>query len=151
MIIQKAQFSDLPKILALQKECYLQEAAIYNDYHIPPLVQTLAAIEASFEHQTFLKLVLNYQIIGAVRAYEEKGICKIGRLMVHPDFHNKGFGKQLMEAIEKEFPKVNRYELFTGHESQKNLKFYQKLGYLEFHRKRVHEKLELIYLEKKQS
>jgi len=149
MIIQKAQFSDLPKILALQKECYLQEAAIYNDYNIPPLVQTLAAIATDFERQIFLKLVINNQIIGTVRGYAEKGICKIGRLVIHPDFQNRGFGKQLMAAIEKAFPKVDSYELFTGHQSRKNLKFYQKLGYIEFQRQRIHDNLELVYLEKK--
>jgi len=60
------------------------------------------------------------------------------------NFQNKGLGKQLMKSIEKEFPKIDKYELFTGHRSQKNLKFYQKLGYQEFQRKRIHDNLELL-------
>ena len=148
ILIQKAQFTDLPKILALQKECYLQEAAIYNDYHIPPLIQTMASIQADFEQQVFLKALYDEAIIGAVRGHTAKGVGKIGRLIVHPNFQNRGLGKQLMLTIEKALSTVNKYELFTGHQSQKNLKFYQKLGYLEFQRQQVHENLILVYLEK---
>jgi len=61
--IQKVQYTDLPEILALQKECYLQEAAIYDDYQIPPLVQTIASIEADFEQQVILKLVRQIKLI----------------------------------------------------------------------------------------
>jgi len=150
MTILRAQREDLAEILALQKECYLQEAAIYDDYNIPPLLQTMESIEIDFEQNVFLKVIENGEIIGSVRAYTEKRICKIGRLIVHPNFQNRGLGKQLMKAIEKEFSEVNKYELFTGHQSQKNLKFYQKLGYLECQRKRIHANLELVYLEKKQ-
>lgn len=151
MIILQAQREDLAEILALQKECYLQEAAIYEDYNIPPLLQTMKSIEIDFEQNVFLKAIENEKIIGSVRAYKETRICKIGRLIVHPDFQNKGLGKLLMKRIEKEFSEVNRYELFTGHRSEKNLKFYQKIGYQEFQRKRIHDNLELVFLEKKQS
>ena len=148
MIILRAQREDLVEILALQKECYLQEAAIYEDYKIPPLLQTMESIEADFEKAIFLKAVKNEQIIGSVRAYKEARVCQIGRLIVHPKFQNKGLGKQLMKAIGKEFSEASSYELFTGHRSIKNLKFYQKLGYQEFQRKRIHDNLELVYLKK---
>ena len=140
----------MAEILALQKECYLQEAAIYEDYNIPPLLQTVESIEVDFKQAVFLKAIENGKIIGSVRAHKEAQICKIGRLIVHPDFQNKGLGKQLMKRIEKEFSEVDKYELFTGHRSHKNLKFYQKLGYQECQRKRIHDNLELVYLEKKQ-
>jgi hypothetical protein len=39
MMIEKAQFEDLAEILSLQKLAYQSEAAICNDYTIPPLVQ----------------------------------------------------------------------------------------------------------------
>ncbi|MFK7979724.1 MAG: hypothetical protein AB8G86_07060 [Saprospiraceae bacterium] len=75
MIIQKAQQKDLAETLALQKDCYLQEAAIYDDYALPPLLQTITSIEKDFKQQAFLKVVSNEQIIGSVRAYMEAGIC----------------------------------------------------------------------------
>lgn len=149
MRILKAQSTDLVEILALQKICYLQEAAIYNDYTISPLHQTLASIETAFKQQTFLKLVVDGRIIGSIRGYLDKNVCKIERLIVHPNFQNKGIGKQFMKAIEKEFPTAHRFELFTGFKSVKNLAFYQKLGYLETQRKHINPKLTLVYLTKK--
>ncbi|GEM_PF-246947 len=148
MIIQKVLQTDLTEILALQKHCYLQEAAIYDDYNLPPLLQTIASIEEDFRQQVFLKLVFDEQIIGSVRAYLKDGVCKIGRLIVHPNFQNQGIGKRLMEAIEKEFLEADKFELFTGHRSSKNLAFYKKLGYLEFKRQVISTGLELVFLEK---
>lgn len=117
MTVLRAKREDLAESLALQKECYLQEAVIYNDYNIPPLLQTMDSIKTDFERNVFLKIIENGKIIGSVRAYQEGQICKIGRLIVQPNFQNKGLGKQLMKRIEKEFLEVDKYELFTGHRS----------------------------------
>jgi len=54
----------------------------------------------------------------------------------------------LMDAIEREFDGCDRYELFTGFKSQKNLYLYKKLGYKEFKQERLSEKITFIYLEK---
>lgn len=62
------------------------------------------------------------KIIGTVRAYEEKGICYVGKLAIHPDMQNQGIGTALMQEIEKSYnPK--RYELFVGSKSDKNIYF----------------------------
>jgi hypothetical protein len=37
-----------------------------------------------------------------------------------------------MQAIEEHFKFADRYELFTGHRSGRNLYLYQKLGYHEY-------------------
>mgnify|MGYP001803982682 CR=1 FL=1 len=50
---------DLTEILSLQKECYVEESEIYNDHHIPPLVQTIESIYADFDTERFFKLVEN--------------------------------------------------------------------------------------------
>ena len=51
--------------------------------------------------------------------------------------------------IEAVFSKADRFELFTGHKSDRNLHLYQKLGYCTFRKKIVNEKLTLVYLEKR--
>ena len=53
-----------------------------------------------------------------------------------------------MNQIENEFENANRFELFTGHKSIKNLSLYDRLGYNEFRKQWINEKLELIFLEK---
>ena len=127
MRIQRATREDAAEILALQKLAYRSEAEIYDAYDIPPLTQALAEMEADLERQTVLKAVMEGRIVGSVRAYEREGTCHIGRLIVHPEQQNRGLGARLLREIEAAFPQVERYELFTGHRSERNLYLYAKL------------------------
>ena len=145
--IQKVKKKDLEEVLALQKLAYQSEAELNNDFNIPPLTQTLEEIRAEFERAMFLKVTDGGKIIGSVRAHEEDGTCHIGRLIVHPDFQNRGIGSRLLRAIEGKFaPK--RFELFTGEHSERNLYLYKKFGYREFKRVPLNEKTTLVFLEK---
>lgn len=148
ILIDRADRTDAEEILALQKLAYQIEAAIYDDYAIPPLTQTLEEIEEEFEAKIFLKAILDGRIIGSVRAFAEGGTCFIGRLIVHPEHQNKGLGARLMREIEGVCPECTRYELFTGAKSEKNLYLYQKLGYKPYKTEKVTEKLHFVYLEK---
>jgi GNAT superfamily N-acetyltransferase len=144
-----ADKNDLESILQLQKECYLSEAEIHNYYDIPPLNQDLNSIENDFCNMTFIKGLFDYQIIASVCGYRKDETCYIGRLIVKEKFQNKGIGRLLMNTIENKFKDCKRFELFTGFKSQKNLYLYNKLGYKEFKRHEINEKLTLVYLEKK--
>jgi len=106
LLIKRARVEDAEAILALQKLAYLSEAEIYNNKSIPPLTQTLEEIRAEFDHQIFLKALIEGRIIGSVRAFQTQETCHIGRLVVHPDFQNWGIGSQLMNEIENAFQKA---------------------------------------------
>ena len=138
---------DLEEILKLQKLAYQSEAARYNDFGISPLTQTLGELQEESKRSIILKVVEDRKIVGSVRAFEKDGTCYIGRLIVHPDYQNRGIGRKLMGAIEKSFEGV-RCELFTGHLSEKNLALYEKLGYIKFKTECVTESLHMVYLEK---
>lgn len=138
---------DLDEILKLQKLAYQSEAAIYNDYGILPLTQTLEELQEEAKSSIVLKIIQDRKIVGSVRAFEKDGTCYIGRLIVHPEYQNRGIGKKLMHAIEGCF-RGARYELFTGHLSDKNLALYEKLGYKRFRAQDITDNLKFIYLEK---
>ena len=53
-----------------------------------------------------------------------------------------------MHSIERRHESADRYELFTGHKSTRNLHLYQKLGYHEFKRVTVYDWLTMVFLEK---
>lgn len=148
LTINQAKSTDLSAILQLQKACYQSEATIYNDYAIPPLRQDIEELEGEFAKQVFLKAVVANEIVGSVRAFSDGETCFVGKLIVKADFQNRGIGKLLLEAIENHFPACNRFELFTGHKSSKNLYLYRKLGYKEFRKEAVNNNMTMIYLEK---
>lgn len=147
-MVQKAVADDGAEILSLQKLAYQSEAKIYDDFAIPPLTQTLKEIKKDFETQVFLKAVVGEKIVGSVRAFIKDGTCHVGRLIVHPDFQNLGIGTRLMNKIEELFKEAQRFEIFTGHKSQRNLYLYEKLGYRRFKIVKVNEKVTIVYLEK---
>lgn len=147
--IEKSSKKDLKRILALQKIAYVSEAEIIDDFTIPPLHQTMDQILSEFNHQAFLKVELQNEVIGSVRAYSKGGTCHIGKLIVHPDYQNLGIGTKLLNAAELKFQGAKRYELFTGEKSEKNLYIYKKKGYRIFRKQKMSEKLTLVFLEKK--
>ena len=149
MEIERATVLDAEEILALQKLSYRSEAEIYNDFNIPPLVQTLENIQKDLEDQFFLKAMIGEKIIGSVRAYAQGTTCYIGRLIVQPDFQNRGIGTKLMYEIEKIFNYCKRFELFTGDKSERNLYLYQKLGYQIYKKANITDLTTIVYLEKK--
>ena len=147
--ITKASFEDLKTILVLQKQAFLSEADIYNDFDIsPPLLQTLEELTKEFSESIILKAVLGDFIVGSVRGFQVDETVFIKRLIVNPNYQNQGIGTKLMKSIEDSFKNNIRYELFTGHKSKRNLHLYQKIGYKEFKRIPIHENLTMIYLEK---
>jgi len=147
--ITKASFEDLKTILVLQKQAFLSEADIYNDFDIsPPLLQTLEELTKEFSESIILKAVLGDFIVGSVRGFQVDETVFIKRLIVNPNYQNQGIGTKLMKSIEDSFKNHKRYELFTGHKSNRNLHLYQKIGYKEFKRIPIHENLNMIYLEK---
>ena len=130
-MIEVADYNDLSEILELQKLAFQIEAERYNDPNLPPLNQSLEEIQKQYSDNTFfLKHVSEGKITGSVRAYlDDKNICHIGRLIVHPDHQKKGIGKSLMDEIEKRFSECYAYRIFTGHLSHHIIRLYTKLGY----------------------
>lgn len=129
-MIKRVVYDDLEDILKLQKTAFLSEAELYDNYNIEPLTQTIESIRSDFENHVFLKAEYKGDIIGSVKVRNNDSFCWIGKLMVNPDFRNKGIGRMLMTEAEKIYPQAVEYILFTGSESMKNIQLYESLGYV---------------------
>ena len=148
MMITQADRADLEQILKLQYLAYQSEAKLLNDYSIPPLKQTFEKISREYEKSIFLKAVdENGNIIGSVRTFIDNDTAYIGRLIVHPARQGQGVGTKLLHAIEQECS-VGRHELFTSDKSIRNIRLYERLGYVRFREQKVADGLTFIYLEK---
>jgi len=146
--ITRASSEDAAAILELQKLAYQSEAQLYNDFSIPPLTQTLGELRSDFTDKVFLKAEIKDQIVGSVKGYQLESTCYIERLIVHPNFQGQGIGTALMQQIELCFGQAQRFELFTGHESERNIHLYERLGYKIFRNEEINKTLSFVFMEK---
>lgn len=147
--IKVATKEELDLILKLQKLSYQSEAKLYNDYNIEPLTQSRDDLINSFDDEViYLTGYLNGKLIASVRGYIKKNTGFINKLIVHPDFQRRGYGKLMMNSIENILKTASRFELFTGNKSEKNIRLYEKLGYEIYRSEKVSEALTLVFLQK---
>lgn len=146
-MIEKAKFDDLKEILDLQHLAYITEAKRFNKMNNQPLTETLNELIEEFNKGIVLKLTIDNKIVGSIRAYEKDYTVYIGKLMVHPEYRNKGYGSMLLKEIEECY-KNKRYELFTSTRSIENIRMYERVGYKPFKTEKIDNELEFIYLEK---
>jgi ribosomal protein S18 acetylase RimI-like enzyme len=148
--IAHASHEDAPAILELQKLAYQSEARLYNDWNIPPLTQTLDELISDFTTKVCLKAQVEGKIVGSVRGHQVGDTCFIERLIVHPNFQGQGIGTALMAQIESCFERAQRFELFTGHKSDRNIHLYERLGYQLFKSEQIAETLSFAFMDKHQ-
>jgi ribosomal protein S18 acetylase RimI-like enzyme len=146
--ITQASLQDAVSILELQKLAYQSEAQLYGDFRIPPLIQTLDELKSDFAGKVFLKVQIENRVIGSVRGYQAGDTCYVERLIVHPDHHRQGIGTALMNQLELCFEQVQRFELFTGDKSERNIQLYKRLGYEIFKTQKMHKNLSFVFMEK---
>ena len=148
MIIQPARQQDLPEILALQKTAFAAEAQLVNDWNIPPLTPTLDELAVVWRTGIMLKAVNEGgPIIGTVRGHMAPDGFYIGRLAVQPQWQGRGYGSALLTAI-LSAAKAARYELFTSAKSERNLRLYEKFGFVPYKKAQTANGVELVWLEK---
>jgi ribosomal protein S18 acetylase RimI-like enzyme len=146
--IGPAQLADAAAILSLQRIAYQSEAKIYGDWSLSPLTQSLESLLEEFATATILKAAVGGRIVGSVWAHAVGEVCSIGRLVVHPDCQGHGLGSRLLVAIERHFPMVAKFTLFTGSKSTGNIRLYQRHGYLVVGSQQLSPTLEITYMDK---
>jgi ribosomal protein S18 acetylase RimI-like enzyme len=146
--IVDATEADADAILALQKMAYEREARRYNDWTIPPLVETVDTVRQQIAEHVVLTALVDGRLVGSARGVASNGICEVCRLSVDPALQRRGIGSALIRAVEARFPAVDAFELFTGDRSVENLRLYERHGYVETHRTPVSPAVSLVFLRK---
>ncbi|MFC7328389.1 GNAT family N-acetyltransferase [Marinactinospora rubrisoli] len=150
--IEPATAADIGEIWTLQRAAYVTEAQSYGDPYIAPLTETEDQIRAALTSGLILKAVVGHRIVGTVRGRSTGPTFLVNRLAVAPDHRGAGIGRALLLAVEEHaraaHPEVATFALFTGHNSDGNLRLYRGIGYTETSRERVAEHLTLVHLRK---
>lgn len=156
--ISAAAAQDAEHILKLQYLCYQSEAELYGDYRIEPLTQSLEDLRAEMAQGHALVARLGDEVVASVRGrVDEGGTARIAKLIVHPRMQHHGLGGRLLDAIEEHFAgsagdtAAQRFQLFTGHRSEGNLRLYRSRGYVPVASEQVGPRLTLVTLEKEAS
>lgn len=131
--ISAATEQDAEQILKLQYLCFQSEAALYGNYRIDPLVQTLASLRQEVAGDCVFVARLGEEVVGSVRGrMTQDGAAAIGGLCVHPRLQGHGIGARLLRAAEAALEGehgATRFQLHTGHRSEGNLRLYRRVGY----------------------
>jgi ribosomal protein S18 acetylase RimI-like enzyme len=146
--IADAVATDAEAILALQKLAYESEAQRYDDWTIPPLVETLDSVRLQIAQHVVLKAIVDGRLAGSVRGVVTDGVCEVCRLSVDPALQRRGIGSALLVAIEQRFTGIEAFELFTGNRSVENLRLYERHGYRHSRTKVLSPAVSLIFLRK---
>ncbi|MEV7073649.1 GNAT family N-acetyltransferase [Streptomyces sp. NPDC091972] len=150
--ISAAAEQDAEQIFRLQYLCFQSEAALYGNYRIDPLVQTLDSVRAEVASDCVFVARLGDEVVGSVRGrVTEDGSAAIGKLCVHPRLQGHGIGARLLRAAESALAEergATSFRLFTGHRSEGNLRLYRKVGYQTVGTSKGADGVEMIVLEK---
>ncbi|MGW3725876.1 GNAT family N-acetyltransferase [Streptomyces sp. NPDC000851] len=153
VIISEATDQDAEQIFKLQYLCFQSEAALYGNYRIDPLVQTLDSVRQEVATDCVFVARLGDEVIGSVRgAVTEDGAASISRLCVHPRMQGHGIGARLLRAAEAALAEergAKKFRLHTGHRSESNLRLYRRVGYETVGTSEGTDGVPMIVLEKK--
>lgn len=148
MTIVDAVPEDAEAILALQKIAYEREARRYDDWTIPPMVETIDSVREQIARHVVLKAIVDDRLAGSARGVVTDGVCEVCRLSVDPALQRRGIGSALIAAVEARFPDIEAFELFTGHHSVENLRLYDRHGYRVTRTKVLSPDVSLVFLRK---
>lgn len=148
LVIARATPADAAPIVTLQRLAYAAEARLYDDWTIPPLTQSVAALRAEIASTTVLKACVDGVLVGSVRARRDGPTCLVGRLFVDPQRQRQGIGGALLAAIEAQFASAAVFELFTGSQSVGNIRLYRRHGYAIAASERLSDQVEVVVMRK---
>jgi ribosomal protein S18 acetylase RimI-like enzyme len=131
--ISVATEQDAEQIFRLQYLCFQSEAALYGNYRIDPLVQSLDSVREEVASDCVFVARLGDEVVGSVRgALHDDGTASIGKLCVHPRLQGHGIGARLLRAAESALAGergATKFRLSAGHRSEGSLRLYRRVGY----------------------
>ena len=148
MKIELATIHDVPALLELQRKAFgpLCEELGWED--APILSESLEHLYEEFSQCMTLK-VENEEgvIVGSVHGKVTDGSLYIGRLMVLPEYQQRGIGKRLFHEIQSRLPHLRTW-LCTCQQVRPPYEFYLREGFRPYQSEIVGPGLTWTYMEK---
>ncbi|MFS0597523.1 GNAT family N-acetyltransferase [Peribacillus frigoritolerans] len=148
--IKRTSLTEVDMLLAIQKEVFAEDYALYEDHDSTPVNETEAKLIENIERFFHYTILSDNAIIGAIdiRPLDENRL-RLSKFFLRNEFQNKGLGSKIIKLMESEFPLIKDWSLYTPYLNKRNHHFYEKLGYIKIGEVQVTEKLQLFRYEKK--
>lgn len=133
MRLEKAKQEKLKDIVEISKRAFHSDAFVGGaENGGPPDYDSLEWHQKMLEGNHLFQAMVNHMMVGgAILFLDETGTkLFIGRIFIDNQYHRKGYGKALMESIEKIYPCVKEVHLDTPVWNVRTNSFYKKLGYV---------------------
>ena len=119
------------EILSDWKKIQFEEIVdLYNAVGWEAYTQNPESLERAFSNSTYMLIArIDECVVGLARSIsDEVSIHYLQDILVHPDFQKKGVGRELLKLMLERFKDVRTHMILTDDE-EKQLKFYESLGY----------------------
>ncbi len=127
--IAPAAPEDAAVVHAIQMRAFAEEGRLSGTRDIPPLTETVDAIESLIRTQTVVVARAGGRIVGSARGLRDRSVCMVRGVLVDPAWQGRGIGAALVAAIENLHPDVERFTLTTNTLVPGNVAFYERRGY----------------------
>ncbi|EEL33653.1 acetyltransferase, GNAT [Bacillus cereus Rock3-28] len=127
--LNATSFEVASSILQVQIPSYKVEADYLNSTAIPRLYDTVNDIQNCGE--TFYGYFSENKLVGFISFMQEEQLIDIHRLVVLPDFFQKGIATKLLSYIFNMFPSSMAYIVQTGKANTPAIALYKKHGFIE--------------------
>ncbi|WML26892.1 GNAT family N-acetyltransferase [Neobacillus sp. OS1-33] len=147
--IKKTKLDEIEDLLAIQKDVFAEDYALYEDHDSTPVNETTKKLIENIERFFHFTIWLDNDIIGAIdiRLLDDKRL-RLSKLFLRNEYQNKGLGSKIIQLMESEFSLIKDWSLYTPYLNKRNHHFYEKLGYKKIGEVQVTEKLQLFKYEK---
>ncbi|MFD2163065.1 GNAT family N-acetyltransferase [Paradesertivirga mongoliensis] len=139
MIVRKATINDNEQIFSLYKKlAIVPDGIIRNPSEITEQYVS-NFLEESIDNGLILVAVNEYQIVGEIHAatpkiYAFQHLLTDLTIVIDPSKQGQGLGKiifkEFLYVVETSFPHILRVELYTREHNERNVKFYESLGFI---------------------
>lgn len=132
MDLVPAEFNQIENIVGMSVQAFETDIEVGGkEGDVPPEYDSVSWHRQMAEEGHLFQAMLGEKIVGAAILFEDEKnqSLYIGRIFIDKLYHKKGFGMQLMEAIEKQFSYIREINLDTPCWNVRTNAFYQKLGY----------------------
>jgi RimJ/RimL family protein N-acetyltransferase len=131
--LKKINAADAPQWLEMQIGAFMPLLLKYGDHGTSPAAETLEQVVKRMNSpfcEHFFILGAG-EPVGGVRTAWRTGAARyrIGGIFILPQFQDMGIGQIAMQLAEARYPNAVSWELDTPLQEERNLHFYEKLGY----------------------